>query len=414
MTWDSLGRLTSVLPPSGSTPTATYTYDPLDRLRLADYGTAGRTRFRYVGLTTSVAQTVDDVGGSVIRSVGNSWTGEHLEDWVPGTPSSLRVYGTNGHNDTTWAAGSTGSVTGTARYDPWGTAASVTGSVPDFRFQGSWADGATGLSWAVTRWYAPAQGRFISEDSLLGEPRDPDSRHLYAYGEGEPVGRWDPDGRAWKSAWWNEPWTLVRSRHWNESSPFSKTIHLAAAATCLGISFVSFAAAIASAGGSIFLASAACDLIDLALVGPVVEIVDKKTEHFYNTYTTYDWAYAIYAIQYSHDIVREARVKDKYGRVATISERFNDWDTFVRFGNSKDWYTCWDHDENCGKAGWTLGVNYKFVASSTGPVRYAEYAYYSKDYLYQFPHGYVADPKQKLADQDSRYYQYGRSWHVGF
>ena len=89
------------------------------------------------------------------------------------------------------------SVTGTARYDPWGTATSVTGSVPDFRFQGSWADGATGLSWAATRWYAPAQGRFISEDSLLGEPRDPDSRHLYAYGAGEPVGRWDPDGRFW-------------------------------------------------------------------------------------------------------------------------------------------------------------------------------------------------------------------------
>ena len=194
MTWDSLGRLTSVLPPSGSTPTATYTYDPLDRLRMADYGSGNRARLRYVGLTTSIAQEVNDATGTVIRSIGNSWAGDHLEDWT-GAGSSLRIYGVNGHGDVTWTAGSTGSVTGTVRYDPWGTATSVTGSMPDFRFQGSWADDATKLSWVITRWYAPAQGRFISEDSLLGQPRDPDSRHLYAYGAGEPVGRSDPGGR---------------------------------------------------------------------------------------------------------------------------------------------------------------------------------------------------------------------------
>ena len=48
------------------------------------------------------------------------------------------------------------------------------------------------------RWYAPNLGRFISEDSLLGDVIDPPSRHLYAYGQGEPVGTWDPDGRYWK------------------------------------------------------------------------------------------------------------------------------------------------------------------------------------------------------------------------
>ncbi|MEI7742878.1 MAG: hypothetical protein WCK58_03890, partial [Chloroflexota bacterium] len=52
------------------------------------------------------------------------------------------------------------------------------------------------LAWVVTRWYAPGLGTFTSGDSLLGEPREPDSRHLYAYGAGEPVGSWDPDGRA--------------------------------------------------------------------------------------------------------------------------------------------------------------------------------------------------------------------------
>jgi RHS repeat-associated protein len=82
------------------------------------------------------------------------------------------------------------------RYDPWGTLASSTGSsLPDFRFQGSWFDTATSLSWVISRWYAPSLGRFVSEDSLLGDPADPPSRHLYAYGAGEPVAHWDPDGR---------------------------------------------------------------------------------------------------------------------------------------------------------------------------------------------------------------------------
>ncbi len=69
---------------------ATYAYDPLDRLRLADYG-ATRTRFRYVGLTTSAAQTIDDLTGGVIRQIGTGWTGERLLDWT-GTNSNLRYY----------------------------------------------------------------------------------------------------------------------------------------------------------------------------------------------------------------------------------------------------------------------------------------------------------------------------------
>jgi len=46
LTWDSLGRLTQVKPSSGNA-IATYSYDPLDRLRLVDYGANNRIRFRY-------------------------------------------------------------------------------------------------------------------------------------------------------------------------------------------------------------------------------------------------------------------------------------------------------------------------------------------------------------------------------
>lgn len=186
--------LTRVKDAAGTTTIATYTYDPLDRLRMVDYGANNRVRFRYVGLTTNAAQTIDDASGLVLRNIGTDWTGERMLDWT-GTNSNIRSYGTNAHHDTVWAASSTGTVSATLRYDPFGTLTNSTGSTPDFRFQGSWFDSASSLSWVVTRWYAPALGRFLSEDSLLGTPNDPPSRHLYAYAEGEPIGRWDPDGR---------------------------------------------------------------------------------------------------------------------------------------------------------------------------------------------------------------------------
>jgi YD repeat-containing protein len=125
--WDSLGRLTRVRPPNGNSTIALYTYDPLDRLHLVDHGGADQVRFRYAGLTTTAVQTIDDQSGAVIANTDTGWGGEPLEDWT-GSNSNLRVYGTNGHHDLTWTAGSTGSVSGTVRYDPWGSETSVTGS----------------------------------------------------------------------------------------------------------------------------------------------------------------------------------------------------------------------------------------------------------------------------------------------
>lgn len=191
--WDSLGRLVRVRRSGDNAVLASYAYDPLDRLASVTHPADG-VGFRYVGLTASVAQLLDGTG-AVAWNVANGWAGEHRFDWSGGGVAQ-RFYGSNGHHDVTWTAGPDGAVTGSLRYDPWGTVvASTGGPLPDFRYQGSWADPATDLVWMVTRWYAPSLGRFISEDSLLGTPADPASRQLYAYGEGEPVGRWDPDGR---------------------------------------------------------------------------------------------------------------------------------------------------------------------------------------------------------------------------
>jgi RHS repeat-associated protein len=191
--WDSLGRLVLVRATPGGTILATYTYDALDRLLLADRGAAGRLRFRYAGTTPALTGIVDDATGTVLRHVVPAPDGTVLAD-RSGAGTDPRTYGTNAHHDVTWVADSTGAVIATARYDPWGTLLRSSGTLPDWRFQGSWHDAVTDLAYARARWYSSALGSFISEDTLLGAPETPASRHLLAYAEGDPVNGWDPSG----------------------------------------------------------------------------------------------------------------------------------------------------------------------------------------------------------------------------
>ena len=136
-----------------------------------------------------MAQWWDDVAGTVTRSVGNDWTGERLLDWT-GISCNQRYYGTNAHHDVTWLSGTAGTVTASLRYDPFGSARSaVPSGYSPFRFQGSWYDGNSDLSWVVTRWYAPTLGRFVSEDTLLGDPAIPTPATSTPTRRGTPWGR---------------------------------------------------------------------------------------------------------------------------------------------------------------------------------------------------------------------------------
>ena len=95
-------------------------------------------RFRYVGLTTNVAQVVDDADDWVIYRVANDWQGERLFQWDGG---SQAFDGTNGHHDVIWTADESGDVLQTLLYDPWGNLAATSGTnLPDLRLEGSWFD----------------------------------------------------------------------------------------------------------------------------------------------------------------------------------------------------------------------------------------------------------------------------------
>ena len=191
--YDALGRLVSA---TVAGVTRTYAYDPLDRLVTVSEGGVPVTRFRYVGQTGSVAQLLDGAF-SVTRNVGTDWSGAALADWAPGG-SGWRRYIANGHGDLVATADASGAVTTSLRLDPWGVPLrAVPAGYPAFGFQGSLTDRSTTLVYARARWYDPVLATFTSEDPIVGEAADPPSRHLYAYGAGDPVDRADPSGLFW-------------------------------------------------------------------------------------------------------------------------------------------------------------------------------------------------------------------------
>jgi RHS repeat-associated protein len=65
-----------------------------------------------------------------------------------------------------------------------------------WKFATYWRDSATGLDYAVNRYYSSGLGRFLSPDPAAGSARssNPQSMNRYAYSGNDPVNRGDPSG----------------------------------------------------------------------------------------------------------------------------------------------------------------------------------------------------------------------------
>jgi RHS repeat-associated protein len=193
LAYDALGRLVGA---TVAGVTRTYAYDPLDRLVTISEGGNPVVRIRYVGQTASVAQLLDG-SWAVTRNIGTDATGTPLADWAAGGSGWRRLV-SNGHGDLVATAAADGTISASLRLDPWGVPLGpLPAGYPAFGFQGSLTDRTTTLVYARARWYDPVLATFTSEDPLAGDIADPPSRHLYAYGAGDPVDRIDPNGLHW-------------------------------------------------------------------------------------------------------------------------------------------------------------------------------------------------------------------------
>ena len=91
-------------------------------------------------------------------------------------------------------ADSTGVVTLTQSYAPYGeTISSVGSGYSAYQFTGESRD-VNGLTYLRARYYAPQDGRFVSRDTWDGEYNRPLSLNRWGYVEGNPFNKIDPSG----------------------------------------------------------------------------------------------------------------------------------------------------------------------------------------------------------------------------
>lgn len=190
-TFNSWNQLTKAEHTAGSSD-VTYTLDALDRVLSRTAG-GSTSSYSYQGVGEILAKAVTGATTTLYASTPGGPLAQKLG-------STTRYYIRDQHGDLTGWTDTTGTLKGTALYDPWGQLLSGTGemaTVPAqgaFRFQGDLADASTGQVDMLTRLYEPSLGRFSSRDALFGEPTDPFTLNQFVYGGASPVTFSDPTG----------------------------------------------------------------------------------------------------------------------------------------------------------------------------------------------------------------------------
>ena len=119
-----------------------------------------------------------------------------FSDTNPGTAEGFYFYHYDMRGSTTAIVGANGNLQKGYTYDEFGSI-EESGNVSflnEVTFTGGVTDTSTGLQYMNARFYDPATGRFLSQDTYSGNPYDPWTQHLYSYCGNNPVNMVDPTG----------------------------------------------------------------------------------------------------------------------------------------------------------------------------------------------------------------------------
>jgi RHS repeat-associated protein len=97
-----------------------------------------------------------------------------------------------------------GTKLGELRYSAWGATRYEDGAIlTSYRFTGQPWEQRLGLYQMGARWYDPQLGRWLSPDSIVPNPANPQSLNRYTYVYNNPLRRVDPSGNEPEDlAWW--------------------------------------------------------------------------------------------------------------------------------------------------------------------------------------------------------------------
>ncbi|VAW30018.1 hypothetical protein MNBD_CHLOROFLEXI01-5241, partial [hydrothermal vent metagenome] len=87
-----------------------------------------------------------------------------------------------------------GGVLGEMVYSPFGELESMSGPPAMFGFTGEQQGGVNGLVYLRARYYNPALGRFLTQDSLIPDVTNGQALNAYTYVYNDPINLVDPGG----------------------------------------------------------------------------------------------------------------------------------------------------------------------------------------------------------------------------
>jgi RHS repeat-associated protein len=178
--WNMRHQLTSMAFPDGTA--TSYRYDPLGR-RIESNASGVVTRDVYDGQNLRLRY---DGNNSLTASYVDAGLDGHLEE----TQAGQRLfYLQDGSNSTVQLTNANGAGVASYSYDTFGIPAASNGSSPanPFTYTGREFDAKSGLYYYRARYYAPDQGRFLSEDPVAHV-------NAYTYTQNDPVDFGDPSG----------------------------------------------------------------------------------------------------------------------------------------------------------------------------------------------------------------------------
>ncbi|MCB9431186.1 MAG: RHS repeat-associated core domain-containing protein [Ardenticatenaceae bacterium] len=191
--FDVENRLASVVVGSSTT---TFAYDASGQ-RVKTVEPAGKTTYFPF---PNYEETV--VGSSTIKRSSYALAGQVVAFRVTGDPVTANnglffIYGDHlGSTSVLQKSGDTQPVAGSwARYRPYGSYRTTpTQTLTDRDFTGQRENRELGLLYYQARYYLPGVGRFISADTIVPSPADPQQFNRYTYSLNSPVKYTDPSG----------------------------------------------------------------------------------------------------------------------------------------------------------------------------------------------------------------------------
>jgi RHS repeat-associated protein len=202
-TYDANGNMTK----RGS-DTLTYDYEN----RLTVYGT---TTFVYDGDGGRVKKKAGSVTnlyiGKLYECVGTTcsnyiFAGDQRLVVDPLKNKAIYFYHTDHLGSSSVVTDKAGVVVENLSYYPYGKTQSDIGTVHvTHKYTGQEKDD-TGLYFYNARYYDPALGRFISADTIVPDPTNPQALNRYTYVLNNPLLYTDPSGHSWLSEAWEDAW----------------------------------------------------------------------------------------------------------------------------------------------------------------------------------------------------------------